>query len=62
MHVYNFTYTSDMSQDSPSPVIKHRTCDLSPVLWTILIELNSGFKNIDPQLPDLLNIMTFNFY
>ena len=33
----------------PPPVVtKHRTCDLSPVLLTILIELNSGFKNIDP--------------
>ena len=62
--MYNFTYRRAIClQTPPPPVIKHRTCDLSPVLLTILIELNSGFKNIEPppQLPDPANIMTFNF-
>ena len=41
-----------VSRTAPPPVvIKHRTCDLSPVLLTVLIELNSGFKNIEPPPP-----------
>ena len=45
----------------PPVVIKHRTCDLSPVPLTNLNELNSVFKNNEPlQLPD--HIHFFNWY
>ena len=56
----NFTYTRAICvQTTPPPpppppvVIKHRTCDLLPLLLTILNELNSGFKNFEKPHPPI---------
>ena len=55
-----------MCPDPPPPPPRcNQTCDLSLVLLTIFIELNSGFKNIEPpppQLPDLVNTMRFTYF